>query len=620
MKNVINLKLFSDYWIDCQSKNILSVLLSTNSTYRVAADMNNYSYGVAGRSGWYKAISIDYNEQDRFFLKFVERKKYDFKVNGNPVEELKKRIDEGRLISVRVDLFYWNPLSIQYHKIHSTHFSMCFGYDDEEGCFYFDDEITSETGYMKVTYDHFLQSICYENGKIFGIESKAVENIENFRYEFGDIVKNARIIMKSIRRITYTSPWSDFERTDDISMQITAMLKMYYRQTANACLFKCLMEDGHLSEQCYEKYRKRFADIEQIWHKLHNLTFRASLKNKGIDSYRANEESEQALNMEYNLWEDFVREFEGADVYSGYDMCEMQITDYVPTIKNSELSDGEYDVTSAIKIKEIRQLLNLEDEYTCIITVEFENVIGKLNIVGTGGLWKVRSMSADFPGEMVTKIDIENNTVKIYNQMPWHDITLRKYFQMSYEFDDSNNVSDDESNTIPEIFGLSLSERCSISMFIQKMMFSNIIETDKETKNNVEYGSLTDSLTWLKYVSDDYVVDYPDAIRSQSSDGGFFRRVYISVPVSESVFLHFGYVDSHTLWINGEKLAELPARDVKYCDYMKRIPVKLRAGMNELVVFSNVRKEKDERISLRLEAGRIVTDNLSNWMPELIFK
>lgn len=619
MKKVIALNPFNDFWINCQSRNILSVLTTANPSYRTAAMMNNYTYGTGGRSGWYKSLTIDYNENERTFLGYVDRIKYDFDLNRDCLDEIKDKINENRLISVMVDLYYWNPSSVLYHMTHSKHFSMCFGYDDEEECLYFDEEMVNDDGFLKVSYDRFREALYIENGRSFEIESLVKSDIKDYNYSISDVIINASKICESIREIFVISPWSDFGKSEDISMEITDMTKLYHRQVANIGLFGCLKVDGYITNEQYEYYKSGFEEIERIWRSLHNITYKAAIKKHGIDSFKSNEIGEKALRAEYKLWDEFINDMKFEKQKPIYLPLQPQ-SRYIPVIIGDELNSKEVIYKSDIKIEEIRFELNIENEYTCILYIKYESVIGGLTMHGNGGEWKLVSCEDAFNGDMHGIVEIIGTTIKLYTEMPWKDNTLKKYFKLSYYSTYDDYICDDVGNIIPNLYNLVLQERRPISPFISKVITSNPISLDEIPFCEIIYSEIKDKLKWQKRVSDNFLIAFPHELCSEETDSGIFYKFFINTDQEVPMYLHFSFIDEQFVLLNSNIIAKFPARDVKYHSYAEKIPLELNAGCNEIVIFTHSKYGKADRIALRLEGCCKVDDNgATEWMPEVVF-
>lgn len=599
MKNVIELNLFNDFWIDCQQKNILSVLTTANRSYKTAAAMNNYIYGVGGRSGWYKSVTVDYKKDERNFMSFVERKEFDFPPDCDYIEELKKCIDCGRLISIRVDLFYWNPLNILYHKVHANHFSMCFGYDDEEQCLYFDDEAQNEDGFLKVPYERVKKALVFNEGKLFGIESMCLSDIPDYEYSLGDIIENAEKLRENLSSALYTTAWSDFGRKEDISMSVTDMSKLFNRQTANVILFKALMEKGLISEEAFLKYSAGFNEIKVLWQNLHNYTYRNTLKKKGISIEKADEISEKAFEKELELWTDFINEYgqiQNNEKVIFSEKPPKSIKEYFP-----EISVPVNSKETGIMPDNITMHLNTEDNYTAIIRLSYNSAAGKLVVRGKGGSFKTTSDTSALQGNQACELTVRDNEIYLKTQIPLHDVTLLRYFTLFYSYDTGNAITDSEGNNVAAIDGITLDERIKISAFMNKPYISQVFPLGSGGFHKAEYMDVKEKLVWKKKIYEDYMINFPQELCPTDENYGVFYRYLLDSQTEETVYLHIGYTDEQKIWFNDNKLIELSEREEHFSYSEKRIPMRLKSGLNEIVIFNCSKQGKAERFMLRLE-------------------
>lgn len=99
-------------------------------------------------------------------------------------------IDVGRYLSVKVDLYYWKENACQYHTAHNYYYSLLIGYDEEEKVLYFDDA-DIDIGFLKLSYEVFMEAIVIEDSICFALETIIPDNFILFHYEFDNVVLNA---------------------------------------------------------------------------------------------------------------------------------------------------------------------------------------------------------------------------------------------------------------------------------------------------------------------------------------------------------------------------------------------------------------------------------------------
>lgn len=131
----MKVRAFTDFWLDCYSTMLFSLLLSAetvdkaclycnNYTYRFAeiADllMNRVRYGVLSSTDTTALEKSLLYDEETIFLNILEA----------PIEEIKRKIDDGKIVMAGVDLYYWVNDTFHFEKNHVLHYSLVFAYDD----------------------------------------------------------------------------------------------------------------------------------------------------------------------------------------------------------------------------------------------------------------------------------------------------------------------------------------------------------------------------------------------------------------------------------------------------------------------------------------------------------
>jgi len=141
------IKPFNDFFINCYTNAMLTFVLDKAPSYKLAANMNDYSYFLEDLEGKaFPFLFVDYTQQ--FYDNFSPAVIMEGHVFGeqkeiSEVEELIERVLAGEKIIVYPDLYYWTvKIGRSYNmpvQIHMKHAITLVDYDKEKKSFlYFD--------------------------------------------------------------------------------------------------------------------------------------------------------------------------------------------------------------------------------------------------------------------------------------------------------------------------------------------------------------------------------------------------------------------------------------------------------------------------------------------------
>ena len=141
---VLNYKIpiipYNEFWLDCDTETLYSIIYSMNQKYKVHFYENNYTYDllrVPSPSGeFFGEIRLhqQFIELREKVLDIVEKRRFNNVTNA--IDTIKKWIENGYLVQAGVDLYYWIEGNCCYNKHHVEHYTLIHGYDEEQNKFY----------------------------------------------------------------------------------------------------------------------------------------------------------------------------------------------------------------------------------------------------------------------------------------------------------------------------------------------------------------------------------------------------------------------------------------------------------------------------------------------------
>lgn len=300
MKVEVGCKIFSEFWINCFANDSLSFIVSKEPSYRKIALMNWYNYFLTGSICWWRQLKISYDEEFFSYVDIIDYKPIQL-TKDNYINEIKKFIDDNRVIKVKFDLYYLIPNSLNWHKNHYNHYILLSGYDDEKKTFYcFSDNIK---GYEEneIPYDRFNQSILID--ELNSAEEMLIsKDIKSFSYSIDKVKYYADKNKYNISLLSYSNYWScDFlKSTSEVFMETN---KITGRQKANKLLFQDLYIDNFISENMLNKLNQYTEELYIKWEIIKSILIKEHLKELIPDYNKLNNLAWDALKLEYEMWD-----------------------------------------------------------------------------------------------------------------------------------------------------------------------------------------------------------------------------------------------------------------------------------------------------------------------------
>ena len=592
MRKLLELNVFDAFWINCQANNVMTVLTTIDDSYIMAGAGNHFIYEMEGRSGWFKAPTVTYGDELERALHKVLRRPYRFE-NNDIVNELIMAIKSDRLISIEIDLFDWNPLSINYHRNHVNHMTLCIGFDEEKHELYFDDAAKGQKMLVK-KYEEFLSSVVLHDGIPDALETIAPKSLEHYEYEYDTIRRQAARLVNNISLLRYQTYFSTFEQPHDINIPINSITKVYNRQLANKEMLVRLRLDGHISEEKFRNLAETADSLIFQWDLIKNRAMKMAMSDKPHDFTSLDKRADTAFLVEQNFWSEIAAGFsvETPKISS----LSKEYTSLTPV--SALVVDGD-DIKrvqkprSDIILERIELSLDEDSDYFTNIKLIYSNVSGSLSSKSDVP-YIVKSVSMAFEQEnYISNVAFNGNTACIKTEFPFTDIAgLWHYVLLS-----AADVTDSAGNVCPDIYCVGPGERKVLSPYINLLECSKPVSckdiasepypTDKVFVNRSFFD-------WECGISSLYDKDDPE------KDSVFCRSRFTAKENSE-MRLWLGHQESVKLWFNGEELGSLPAKRSPPHRDPCCIDITVREGQNEIMVLYSTAHGTARGIMLRLE-------------------
>lgn len=305
---------FTDFWLDCYSTMLFSILLSATEIDKANLYCNNYIYRFASiadssMSGVRYGVqsSMDTSELEQNLL--YDDETLFLNTADDPVADIKKRIDDGKIVMAGVDLYYWVDETFHYGKNHVLHYSLVFSYDEAAK-----ELIVLETGES----GHREYRVSYEQAavamKAYDDYSKAYRvsaDSQSFVLAKETITANAQKIIESIDSVLELD--EKILNTEGLSVDgilymndivQTHMFNMSNRAKVNDLLFKYAFSNA--SDVGYD-FCDQFKYLEEQFELLKNQCIFNGYKNKvegGLPAVKV--KMIENIKLERCIWQNYL--------------------------------------------------------------------------------------------------------------------------------------------------------------------------------------------------------------------------------------------------------------------------------------------------------------------------
>ncbi len=312
----INVRPFRKFWQDCFNCIVYSLTDYSQDVPELYYFNNMYSYiftdeKVSENGEKYRSI-VPWTDNFRLVDELTtNREKIELYNYENPIEYIKDKIDEEKVILLGIDLYYWINEGLHYMNNHIIHMSLVIGYDDDT-----EELIVLETGNdmfaeHRVPYDRATQAI-----KASTLVTRVSDLNKDYKvkmFTVDDLVYYAKKIIASIDEINRNKDdiWKIENASDEglfevLSIIQTHMFSMQNRAKIDAHMFANAFKNDEIQDSTFHD---SFSEIATEFEKLKGACIKAQYKNdrkKAIEKIRS--QMLLLLNKERQLWIAFVED------------------------------------------------------------------------------------------------------------------------------------------------------------------------------------------------------------------------------------------------------------------------------------------------------------------------
>ncbi len=284
MKLSINRKPFNEFWMNCMLNQAFSIAVSEEPSYRDAAYLNIYRYypweAATDKDFRYPTIDTLYYMDDpsRFPLSQVIRyiEPRHFRNKEMVLEEIRSILDEGRNLSVNVDLYDWLPGSMAWKKFHWYHYSLFNGYDKERGVFYVIDDTLAGYEEHEIPEERLLKA--YGNSE-YNVNSEyqgpafyvynLQEKVQPYELRLVEVLENAERLVRELAEFSTEGMWNvDFDpekKQAHLTYGLVGVNIICNRHIANMSLLSSLRKKNLINEALSATLTAQLDTVRDGW-------------------------------------------------------------------------------------------------------------------------------------------------------------------------------------------------------------------------------------------------------------------------------------------------------------------------------------------------------------------
>ncbi|MCL1882324.1 MAG: hypothetical protein FWF81_01035, partial [Defluviitaleaceae bacterium] len=316
-KNKLKLEIepFNDFWLDCNSTIIFTLLLSNKDIDKAIIYNNNYEYKRAteltpqGNNFYSLVTHTNVDEITKNVL--INTESIRVSDEENIIDLLISFLNQQKIVLLGIDMFYGITQNIHWHKNHIMHSIIVFGYDNEKEMFHIMDSGKNGFASFDMPYEDVIIAT-----RAFPDESYISDmgsELGDLMYTRKDIVTNAKTIIRSIEKINMeNSIWEIKTLCNDDENYFydivgTHLFEIKNRQKANKLLFQI----AFCFNPMYNKMNleTEFEKLEADHGLLKNKFIKLSKTNKLLEKiFELECELHELLNREYELWKYFIQD------------------------------------------------------------------------------------------------------------------------------------------------------------------------------------------------------------------------------------------------------------------------------------------------------------------------
>lgn len=310
------IKPFNEFWINCESTMLHSLLITLNEKYRMLAYVNNYRYEripfLSPGKKWVNEVRVKPEIAELYHAVLKNERTMRWGSVDQTLEEIKEFLRQGKIVMAGVDLFYWIPLNTCYHKLHVEHYAMINGFNERNNSFYVMDTDNVKFQEFELPADTVAEAIvhCELPFDVMVYDLCDKREIESYLFDWKELVGRAKGIVKSIRPLCNKYFWlmeeEDYKSGFNRNMCVMYILQINCRMKANRLLFEHLIEqEGKSALIPLQEMSHR---LEMKWVSIKNRVSKAYFaENSVAEMIHLGDEIRDQFRDEKQMWKQFIQ-------------------------------------------------------------------------------------------------------------------------------------------------------------------------------------------------------------------------------------------------------------------------------------------------------------------------
>lgn len=311
------IKPFNEFWINCECTMLHSMLITLDEKYRILAYVNNYTYEVlhfpTPSGKWVDEVRIRPEIAELFQAVFKNRKDMRWGNYDKAAEDIRESLKQGKIVLAGVDLYYWIPLNMCYHKHHVDHYAIINGFNEDKNIFYVMDTDNVKYREFEMPVEHVMEAIahCDLPYDAFLYDLCEKRELETYLFDDKELIWRAKRLYKNLRPLPKKYFWlmneEDYKSGFYRDMCVMYILQINCRMKANRLLFDYLIQKqnrSHLISIRDESYR-----LEMNWVTIKNKVSKAYFaENSVAEMKQLGEQMMTQFEDERRMWKRFMNE------------------------------------------------------------------------------------------------------------------------------------------------------------------------------------------------------------------------------------------------------------------------------------------------------------------------
>lgn len=270
-------------------------------------------------------------------------------------------------------------------------------------------------------------------------------------------------------------------------------------------------------------------------------------------------------------------------------------------------------MNNLISICKIRTEVNIENDYSSVVIIEYNNVEGDLvqNNSDKGFIIKKESTDRDFD-DYITHITCLKHIVQIETNIPFCDFYCIDNFTIEYHHNE-NGIIDEWGNKLPEFGRTKLSCDNIVSQFIERIEMSNAFLFNRCDLSELEFSN---EITYMQKYFTKCVCELPDdVVKDDKNNYLFFFRVKYKYTHNMQLYLRLRSGASMKIWENSELLTQELYKSKVYNKHILKYRLTPIDGVNEMVLAVETSYGRTKGFCMQMEIPHI---NSQYFFPEII--